>query len=108
MCRSKHLKASDAAVCSLVSACAAHVLTVRLPSHAAEVFSSTCMEYGAPLVQVWRVEQQEEGMQMHRFNYNPRVDAMPHKPIEVYASIPQHWYQDLLDWGGLQVSSKLC
>ena len=62
----------------------------------------------APCVQVMRVEQQEEGLQLHRFNYNPQVAAMPHKPIEVYASIPQHWYQDLLDWGSLQVSSKLC
>ena len=62
----------------------------------------------ASWVQVMRIEKQEESVQLHRFNYNPRVAAMPHKPVEVYASIPQQWYQDLLDWGGLQVSSKLC
>ena len=59
-------------------------------------------------MQVMRAEQQEEGMQLRRFDYNPRVAAMPHKPIEIYASIPQHWYQDLLDWGGLQVRTKPC
>ena len=57
-------------------------------------------------MQVMRIEQQEEGLQLHRFNYNPRTAAMPHKPIEVYAGIPQPWYQDLLHWGGLQVSSQ--
>ena len=59
-------------------------------------------------MQVMRIEHQEEGMQVQRFKYNPRAAAMPHKAIEVYASIPQRWYQDLLDWGGLQVSSKPC